>query len=264
MIILCNGMIRSGSTFQYNIIRDLLIKNKLNYKSLGFLNKEAIENDFNTFKKNAEEPNMFYLIKTHNYTGLNSLDNVFVIYSFRNLLDVAASIKRKFGKDKKDLFLALENIMNDYYGIITSKRILTQAYSNLLDSPNACVKEIVNFLNFNTTDKIVNEIVEANKVENIAIRQNKNQFLKRLKELLLNTFVSLKGIKTILIFLFGRKIVNKIKFFLLPHDKESLLHLNHVSKNLGKNGLWIEILEEQEINEIKKRFNDWMIKNNYL
>lgn len=252
-------MIRSGSTLQYNIVKDLLINSSKKYKLLGFFDKEKINIKFIELKKKALDTNIIYLIKTHDFTRLNELNNVQVIYSYRNLMDVAASVKRKFGKTGDELLFGIEKSINDYYGIINSKDLLIQRYEKLLKSLEDCVKEISVFINVDISQEDIEEITFNNSTINIIKIQNKNRGLKLFKLFLLDTLLSTnKEIKRFFIYIFGREFINKLKYKLVSHDKSTLLHLDHISKNFGKNGNWEETLEEEEIIKIKAKFKKWL------
>ncbi|WP_298237193.1 hypothetical protein [uncultured Algibacter sp.] len=265
MLVICNGMIRSGSTLQYNIVKDIFRHENVNFKTLGFFNLEAIENDIDSLTKYSKSDEIIYLIKSHEFSKLNELPNTFIIYSHRNLMDIAGSLKRKFGRKNEELLIGLEKGMNEYKKIVTSKTLLVQDYDKLLDSLEVCIKEIYTFLDLDGDQKIIESIVKNNSAENIIKIQNKNQFLKRIKDSLLEGMLSLnKNIKIVFLFVLGRNLVNKIKFKLFPHDKDSLLHLNHISKDLGKNGKWIEILDNEEMLLIKNNFKNWTELDNEL
>jgi len=262
MIIICNGMMRSGSTLQYNIVKELLYQNKKKYAKLGYYNKDKIIQNFVDLENYATDRSTIYLIKTHDFTKLNELDNVFVIYSYRNLLDVAASLKRKFNSEGDDLILTINDNINNYYKIINSPKILIHSYKSLLNSLYNCVEETSSFLKLETSNVILNEITLNNSPKNIIKLQNKKKVIKSIKKSILSSLTSTssntkKNIKSF----FGVKVTNRLKHKLFPHDQDSLLHLNHISKDFGQNGNWEEILSDKEIKRIKSEFKNWTNEN---
>lgn len=263
MIILCNGMMRSGSTLQYNIVKGLLEKNHKSYVSLGFYDKDKIENNFNDLELKSKEQDLIYLIKSHDYSKLNQLKNVRVIYSYRNLMDVAASIKRKFEKKGSSLIAELELSIINYNQIYSSKNLLVQPYEELINSLRACIEEINDFIDLEKKDSIINKVLYDNSPEIILKTQNKNKNIKSFKSFLFRKSMSLtKVTKNVIVGILGREKINMIKNKLLPHDKDTLLHVNHMSQNAGKDGNWINILEKEEVNLIQEKFSIWLEKLN--
>lgn len=255
-------MMRSGSTLQYNIVKELLDENNKEYTKLGFYNKDQILQNFEKLQKYSSNKNMIYLIKTHDFTKLNELQGAYIIYSFRNLLDVAASLKRKFNVEGNDLILTLKENIDNYYKIIKSKRILIHSYDNLLNSLYRCVEETNSFLELDSSTSTLKKIALKNSPKNITKLQNKNRFIKLIKKIILNSLVSSSfNTKNFIIKIFGKKLIDNLKYKLLPHDKDSLLHLNHISKNFGQDGSWKEILSEKEIKVIKSEFKNWTQNN---
>jgi hypothetical protein len=89
ILVLDGGMVRSGSTWLFNVLRILFLKktNKLWSGVLKNWNGE-LESDVTLIKIHAFQRNEKLIKKSD-----------FVFYSFRDLRDVVASIKRKNGKD---------------------------------------------------------------------------------------------------------------------------------------------------------------------
>jgi hypothetical protein len=254
MIVLCNGMMRSGSTLQYNLVKDILIEANVNFKQIGFLNKEEIEINNNKYKNYANEKHKIYLIKSHEFTFLNNLENVYTIYSYRNLFDVAGSLKRKFERKGEELIKELEKGVSENIKIKKSKKIISQEYENLINSLENCVQEITIFLSIELGEIAIEKISEKNSVINTIKNQNDKKSFQIKYKIFQTLKILNKSSKRIFTVYIGQNFIKKIKQWLYPHDKNSLLHRNHISKNLGKDGMWKEILDEQEIKMIQDRF----------
>ncbi len=128
-IILAAGMPRSGSTWLYNATR-LLIASKTGKAdfSAGWIE------DFNAMPKAQ-----LMLLKIHNFDESWSKKSRLILYSFRDVRDALASMKRKFGV--MPTFQLAQNIIeNDFKWRSVSSYNLR--YETMLRMPSAILEEL--------------------------------------------------------------------------------------------------------------------------
>lgn len=126
-LILSAGMPRSGSTWLYNAMRILL-------RSTGIDLGAGWIQDFNTFKDHD-----FVLMKIHNYEPVVVPKASFVAYSYRDLRDSLASMKRKF-KVEPNIKLADEFIADDIKWRENASFVMK--YEDFLKDPEKVVSEL--------------------------------------------------------------------------------------------------------------------------
>lgn len=94
MLIVCAGMFRSGSTWQYQVACELAHRSGRTVHPCGFLSGETLA----SFLAAPRDPHAWHLYKTHHpdpiHTALDPADTR-VLYSYRDLRDVAYSMAHK-------------------------------------------------------------------------------------------------------------------------------------------------------------------------
>jgi FkbM family methyltransferase len=227
MWIICAGSQRSGSTLQYNIAARIV-----ELKGLGKRLKFVSPEEFNEHDYKNEAIDSALVFKTHFRT--NQIDNVLnmpdtkIIFSYRDIRDVAVSMKNKGWID--DSLKALRQLTFEYLRVfedwmIYKERMYVSKYEDFYHNISSEVIGISNYLKVELTQKeietIVNELSEG-QIQNESSGE-----------------IETKG---------------KFRF-----DKKTLLHEGHIQgkvANQFKTGL-----SELEILEIEKVSYNWI--NNY-
>jgi hypothetical protein len=221
--IICCGMPRSGSTLQYQIVKEILEKNGF-INNYGWLNKDDMSGFFTLQKNNYKKP---ILIKVHDFHPIFLEERIFknslFIYVHRDVRDVFISHmnKWKFNFDKLIKSNFLDEIENNYFEWINFKRSYKTDYTNLTNNTKEQVVEISKYLN-----------LELNNEEALLISEKLS--IDKQKEYI-------KSISTDQLY-----------------DNNELLHWNHI--NSGESNQWrklsldqIKILEEKVINILKSQ-----------
>jgi hypothetical protein len=103
MIVICAGMYRSGSTWQYQVVNTILTTAGVPVTPLGFLDSGMFE----TFRKTKRESGRMYTMKTHeghpSFRPVVEAGNAIVLYSYRDLRDVVFSMIEKAAWARGDL-----------------------------------------------------------------------------------------------------------------------------------------------------------------
>lgn len=247
MLIICNGMPRSGSTLQYNIARLLVTKLQVGF-SEGFISKKRWELS-KTKLLDWESAKAYHVIKSHtihpDWMQTSSINRCY-LYIYRDLRDVAVSIKNKFGHEDNKLILALDKAIEGYENISkTSKKnnVCWLKYEDVVrDIPNA-IMEQASFLKLKPDYRIKQEIVQECSINYVNKITQKLQGNYRTK-----------------LYSFFRKLHMPVHIF----DNESLYHPDHISKNNGAIGAWKSELSIREIGIIENRYNSWLRTHSYL
>jgi hypothetical protein len=257
MLIVSNGMIRSGSTLQFNIVMEVLSVKGIDFTHLGFMEREMVDTNKHLLNCYIQDDKI-YILKTHQYTFLNSSPSK-ILYSYRDIRDVAASAKKKFKYAGDVLIDELDKTLAEQKLINSSTNILIQPYENLTNSRLDSIGEIANFLKIELTQDDVENIFHRTSIDNLKFRGGNGLMWKGIRSVVSYCVSNIPIIKR----LFTSKTKEKIKPYLYPHNKNTLLHENHISSSNGENGDWNRILDDYEKNTVQQKYKSWMKKYNY-
>lgn len=264
MLVICNGMKRSGSTLQYNWVIALL-RNTLGCKNEGFYTKEKYLNNkdiFNNWIKDTE----YHVIKTHNFLLIENLNKelkdgrIKIVYIFRDIRDVALSLKKKMCINWDNIFYIISELITVYYEIYKLENIVIHKYEEIINFKKSALYEICNYLNIEIKDYILEQIINETSIENM---KRKIYDMNRSHVYNINIYYIFKEIRKF-IKKFGFNIsFKKFNFLKKDIDNESQLHSDHISNNKGKPYTWREELPEDIIDILNNTYKSWLLKNNY-
>ncbi len=246
MIVHCIGMVRSGSTLQYNILVSLVEKLGIGRGEGSFTAQQFFDP-----KKYAEweTDNIYHVIKMHNLhpraDKLIAEGKMKTCSVIRDIRDVAVSLKLKQGLEGKKLFSFIDDAIDGYYNIIKIPEIFIQIYEHVLPDLQTAVAQLAAFLNITVDDHIIDFVAEDCSLENT----------KRKVEILKNKVDIDLSCKTVLE---ANRILTTFE------DKKTLLHPNHISRNAGASGVWRHELEPDELKTIMAYQNKWLCETGYL
>ena len=246
MLVLCSGMQRSGSTLQYELVKKILISCEKSFIEYGYAQSGDEKKVLGFLQTKAAD---FHLVKTHDFLDINEVSKV-VIYSWRDIRDVAASIKNKFGKKEKILLTTLDQCVREHYKISAMADIV-QVYSSLVSDTPRCLSELAESLGMNPNDINLSYIIDSVQRDKVIVKQYsamgsvKAYLLKWTNTPLARDIASKlhlpKSVKTIIR---GKLIQNGIGAF----------HYGHITKNKGKSGTYGKYLSDSEIIYIDNHF----------
>jgi FkbM family methyltransferase len=234
MYIDCAGMIRSGSTLQYNIVAEILDLKKLG-KKLGWEHHE----EFHKIKEKYEigKVNVF---KNHFLTDeieeeLKHTEGSRLVYVYRDIRDVCVSLMEKENKTFEQVFNSkvLHNAIEQYYKIINSSlKKYIQSYEVMFLNTKREIKEVARFLNVElTTDEIetiYSKISFESQKDNIEKYKENSEYISKGKQ----------------------------KF-----NANTLLHLNHIKD--GGIAKYKQRLSKPQIKQLEDEFGEWLQKLGY-
>ena len=237
MLVIANGMVRSGSTLQYNMAARLL-GTKSDFEKIGFLGDINDSVHLERIEKFKIRTNGTALLKTHSFPKEIEFyeSSVYVLFCYRDFRDIAASIKKKWGWSFDVIIKRLDNLILLEESIMKLPNVLSQSYDTLFNSPDIAIQEMANFLNLVITSSDVIAFKEQLSVS--AIRD----------EVRMTTFAKIK-----------KSIFKKVDF-----DQDTLLHQNHISKTKGQKGDWKNQFSQKEIDILHTRYSGWLSAKNFI
>ena len=151
MFVICGGMYRSGSTWQYNIASHLVEQHRGGSR-LGFLN--AVEFIAEVPSEAPSEPDSpWQVMKTHDrhdcFARLVATEQALVVYSYRDLRDVTYSLISKLRLTFEEVLFRdrlLDSAMANDEFWSSQPHALCQEYGRITSSPVVCIEEIANHL----------------------------------------------------------------------------------------------------------------------
>lgn len=247
MLAVCNGMFRAGSTLQYNIAR-LLLEESETGRSEDFFEEDHVAAEPQKFLQ-WEDDEVYHLIKMHDLyrsprVSEPGIQRVRTLYIYRDIRDVAASLKIKLKIEGDALDAMLDKAVAVSNQIMDSPAVLCQRYEDVRCELPRAIVDIAVFLGINATAGVVAMVTDACSLD--AVERNvKNANRKNLKRQL-------------------RIAMNKMGFRRLIYDRETLLHHNHISRNKGTPGVWRTGLSLAEQHRITERYRAWLEARDYL
>jgi hypothetical protein len=236
MIVIANGMLRSGSTLQYNLAARVL-------ETAGPLTRAGFLGDFSNPETRTRLEEMkasdgWTIIKTHEaplprdfYDG-----RVRVLFSYRDVRDIAASIRKKWGFPFEQIISDIASMIEIERAVAELPNVLVQSYDKLYYDPPSATHEISQFLNIPLDEAAVARISVETSID------SQSNAIARSSTLV-------------------RGLVNRLKR--QAYDAKTLLHPDHISATGGKDGDWKNQFTEAQINMLSDRFGDWLIAHSY-
>ncbi len=245
MLIICNGMMRSGSTLQYNLVRSLVANLGLGTGE-GYFGPEefpALEERLDAWagdramrvvKMHAVHPAAHRLAAS----GLAR-----TCYTYRDIRDVAASAKRIWSHESSALLQLVEDAIDSYHEVIAMPNVLSQKYEDLVSNPAGALDEIQQLVGVEGSANVSESVLEECSLENAqAIAGD----LPRKAGF---------GISRI-----ARRLTRAPN---VTYHPETLLHPNHISNAQGRSGIWRQALTPEESQAIHQRHAGWLRQRGY-
>jgi hypothetical protein len=231
MWIFCCGMIRSGSTVQYQLASELVES-----RGLGRRIEYAPEAEFSRVFEKYDAESGFKVFKSHICTPeireLFASGRASGIYSYRDIRDVTVSSIRKFEMSFDDLLGKrwLDQAIDDFHLWNQLPRMLISRYETMVDDLAGEASRIAAHLNITLAD---GEALE------LAGRYS----LEKQKERVTAIAEKFRG---------GGQMF----------DGHSLLHHNHIRS--GARELWKTELKPEQTQVLNERFGNWLRAHGYI
>ena len=233
MWILASGMIRSGSTLQYQIAAELVEQTGVGYRISW-----TPETEFPLIEKRHRDVPGHKVFKTHTFTPdferLCREHDARVLYSYRDLRDVATSASRKFGLTFDELLERgwLDQAIADGARWRLLPRVLVSRYEDFAADVKGEVDRIACFLDLS---------LSRGRIAGIANMFSMEKQRRRIDE-------AIHGM--------GAVTPSSMSCF----DPHSLLHHNHIHK--GEIGGWRNLPIEYRA-RLVERYGWWLAAQGY-
>lgn len=234
MIVICNGMLRSASTLQFNIAR-LLIKES----GRTLLHQEFIERpDHQVFLRLIEIDDLcgFCVVKTHHFPLLveYAKHGVRVLHSHRDPMDIAASIRKKWSEPFDEILRDIQYMIDVEQQLrdMPSELLLSQPYSLLALDPFIAARAIAWHLSLDLDEDAIKTSIEPLRIHAVT---------RTLGSRSTQEWCAVDGV-----------------------DPVNLFHWDHISTDMGADGTWRRIFSETEISMLRAKFGCWRASHGYV
>jgi hypothetical protein len=235
MDVLCVGMYRAGSTWQYDVAAHLVERHR-GGRRLGFLVGEV-------YTPPAARP--WRVLKSHDahpaFSAALKAGRAAALYCYRDLRDVAFSLVHKFGGTFEDIIGRqkwLERcLVNDAFWR-RQPNTLTQRYEDLVAGPAAAVVAVAQHLGITLDDREAEDLAAEYSLE--ANRGRAEELGRRLRQ---------GGVKL-------DDTANALRW-----DGETLLHWNHI--RAGEVGGWRAEATPRQRRALARICGAWLVENGY-
>lgn len=232
--VLCAGMIRSGSTLQFQLASTIVES-----MGQGGRMKYVPESEFETTQKRHAKDTGLKVFKAHVCTltlsRIAQTGGSKVIYCYRDIRDVAVSSMRKFGMSFDALVNAgwLDQAITDYHAWTNMPNVLVSRYEEMICDLKKEASRITDFLGLNVNPDALSSLAEQYDIT------SQKQRIHALKQRC------------------GQDILDSDIVF----DEVELLHHNHIYK--GEVDGWRYLLSPLQQHFLAERYSSWLLSRGY-
>jgi hypothetical protein len=238
VIVICNGMLRSGSTLQYNVAT-MVLEASGRLDRVGFIGGFAKPKVRARLEAMRDAPRRS-IVKTHEPPLPRDFynDRVRVLFSYRDVRDVAASIKKKWA-------FGFDNILADIDAMIAIERqirelphALVQPYELLRTDIALAARQIALSLDVALAEAEAAVIAEA-----LSLSSMRERLDRRARNPLVRVLTRVAG-----------------RFRV---DGKTQMHDDHISASEGRDGDWVNQFNLEETRELNSRYLGWLSAHGY-
>ncbi len=231
MLIICCGMMRSGSTLQYQLTVAILEKTG---KGTGY--GEIRNSDCQELLEKYSSTSM-QVVKVHQFRHLKGVKKAIAdkqakgIYSYRDIRDVTVSLmKMRKATFERVIFETgeIKECIRDFYNWTNLDDMLISRYDTMVNNLPQEVLKIADYLNIDISQEDAKEIADHYSIE----KQKKR--IQQWKTTKVNENL---------------------------YDPKSLLHANHI--NSGQQNQWNKVLTPIQVAYLESISKDWLSLVNY-
>lgn len=232
--IFCAGMIRSGSTLQFQLASSMV-----EHALMGQRVEYVPESEFETVLHRHAEYHGLKVFKAHICTPtlakVAQAEKAKVIYCYRDIRDVAVSAMRKFGLSFDALIDAgwLDQATLDYRAWTTMPHVLVSRYEEIIRDQRIEASRIAGFLGL---DIDLNVLIQLSEQFDIPAQRQRIHAL-------------------------NERYGQGVKASDIIFDDFELLHHNHIYR--GEVGGWRHILSDKQKSFLTQRYSQWLSSMGY-
>ena len=273
MLICCDGMHRSGSAFQYNLVCSLLEK----MGSCKRHGRRETEEEWlsSPVQEWIEAKDIYHVVKSSTYIYTEKLQmardgRTRIFYIHRDIRDVAVAAKSKWGLAGDELFVMLDRAVNSYTTLEKDEAfgkpwLLHQKYEDVFNNTTEAVCEIARFLNLSPSQEIIEEVIKECSIEvmyahskskslyfNHTMRNSLGNIANFIKRFLPTPLNQSWGLRKIYMGLFPKL------------EKHTAIAYNHIEPTRGVPEAWRDQLNKKEQELITARYEGYLMRAGYL
>ena len=275
MLFICNGMTRSGSTLQYNLVRGIVEHHGVG-EAHGFF--QDTPDDLVRIDRGWLADDRVHVIKMHAYWQPDvswrpghPIKPTKRCHVFRDLRDVAASSYLKFPVSFEELLGILDEAIETDAKIRRDTNVLVQRYEDLVDDSVQCCQALASFMELPTTVKDLEHItaqclreIESTLAQfpaNLRSKHKESYRHARTAKKLLEAMPA--SLKDFLKKLGLRGVSDRFTTPRSQMDPHTLIHPDHFSPIRGKPGAWRNCFTALEQQTLIRRYANWLAVNRY-
>ena len=260
MLVVCNGMIRAGSTLQYNLARSLVERSGVG-RGEGFL--LGREDGFARALAEWAQDSAHHVLKMHHIhaavVGHVTAGRGRICYVYRDIRDVAVSAKRKWTYDEDRLLEALDHAVKVYYQLRAVEPVLWQRYEDLMRDLGPATAALAAFLGIDLPASEIEQIARECSIEAVETVADRYTAADHVVHFLNRCHARLPQRAKAILHRTGVWWLLKRGGVLRPvYDPRTLLHPDHISPSKGAIGIWRTALSAEEIRLLSTRYAAWI------
>jgi hypothetical protein len=220
MVILCDGMLRSGSTWAFNVALKLLKLCDANRRTFGIYTEDS------AVLLAASKPRRSNLvIKSHNLAPpvceLCSSGAFRAIYTWRDPYDAVASCMRMFSMSCEQSIQAIRETIRLWRFHYVTQSACIIPYHTIRTDPVTAIATVSSYLSLNAGPECMSQVAEETSFNRMRQLSQKIEALD------------------------SKRVVRQDRFL---YDRDSLLHQNHIRD--GSMGYGARVLSREELSAI--------------
>ena len=268
MLVLCNGMPRSGSTLQYNVVR-CLAEAAGRGEGHGFnsihAGHEAAPGEaaLHAWSQDGD----LHVVKMHEVVprlaDLLTDGSVRVCYIYRDLRDVAAFAKRALGHRGDDLLRVIADAVSHFQQLSDLRvahpdAVVWQRHEDVYGDLRGAIREAAGFLGVPGDTETVEGVYDRCSLDAAAaitdsLHDRLTDYVARVRER--DPKVAAEFLREL-----RRSGGTETRIW---RDPDWLLHYNHISRDKGAPGAWVKSLSPDEADAIHTAFGGWLSDAGY-
>jgi hypothetical protein len=228
MLVLCNGMPRSGSTWSFNVVTGLLRRfHPSQTVHAGY------DEDVGRFLRGIDRKAAHAVLKCHSLDpigyALVRIGAAKVVYTWRDIADAAVSYMRMFGNDFEHALGVIDTSLELRRFHLESGNAVILAYDDIMACPQKAIAQVARYLGLEGRPDLIAQVNEENS-------------LARVRE----KVAQLNSEET------RRRLIRHENTL---YDPETLLNVNHIRD--GNSGYGRGLLSQEQSARIDELMRKW-------
>lgn len=166
MLIFCNGMPRSASTWSFNVVMGLLRRSNPEQSVRG-----GYDEDVTRFLRGIDQSTAHAVLKCHSLDSLGHrlahLGAAKVVYTRRDIADAMVSYMRMFGEDFEHALGVMSTSLDLYRFHLESGNAVILEYDDIVANPAGAIELIARYLGVEANTDIIAQVNEETSLERV-------------------------------------------------------------------------------------------------